>query len=473
MNRNTTSSFDLAIVGGGTAGLAAAIEACGRGLHVIIIEAQDRLGGTLHWAAGLMSAAATHLQKERGIQDSPDAHFADVMRISRNTANPAFVRKAVDLATDTVDWLLSNGFDIDPACPANVQNHAFYSIDRTYWGRNRALSILEVLLSRLEALGSLRPAIALRTKATSLLKTKDGAIAGVVVADAENGMTREIVARNVLVTTGGFAGNPEMFQRITGRRLYGPMPTGSDGSGIEMLVQAGGAWHKSTYLMSSIGGIEEEPGSGRVSFYERPQLIPQHRQPWEIYVECNGRRFMREDNLSIDEREQDLAKLSDTTFWIVMDANMVKKAPPLFPMWDGIKYDSFLNTHFSVKKASSLHELAVSAGIDEEGLVKTVAAYNRGVDESKDELGRKHLPARIENPPFYAIRNHAVIIKSHWGISVNTALEVLDSEGQPIPHLYACGEALGGSLLSGNSYVTGMSITPALSFGRLMGRTLN
>lgn len=472
MKSTTSSTFDLAIVGGGTAGLAAAIEAAGRGLQVIVIEAQDRLGGTLHWAAGLLSAAGTNLQRERGISDSPDAHFADVMEISGHTADPLFVRKAVDLAAETVDWLLTNSFDIDPACPRNVQNHAFYSVDRTYWGRNKALSVLEVLLRALETLGSRGPVVELGTRAKRLLKGSGGVISGVEVEGAD-GQRREILAGNVLVTTGGFAGNPQMFQELTGRRLYGPMPTGSDGSGIQMLLEAGATWRKSPYLMSSVGGIEDEDGTGRVSFYERPQLIPQHRQPWEIYVSRNGRRFMREDNPVVDEREQDLAKLDETTFWIVMDSRMVKDSPPLFPMWDETKYHSFLGSHSSVSSAPSIRALAEKTGIDAAALLDTVSQYNRAVDAQEgDALDRQHLPARIETAPFYVIRNHAVIIKSHWGVHVDASLRVLGVDGVPFSNLYACGEALGGSLLSGNSYVTGMSITPALSFGRLLGRTL-
>ena len=36
----------------------------------------------------------------------------------------------------------------------------------------------------------------------------------------------------------------------------------------------------------------------------------------------------------------------------------------------------------------------------------------------------------------------------------------------------AIGEAIGGATLSGNCFVGGMSVTPALSFGRWLGREL-
>lgn len=472
MNKTTSEHFDLAIVGGGTAGLAACIEACRRGLRVALIESQARLGGTLHWAAGLLSAAGTELQRYKGIQDTPQAHWADVMRISKNTADPRFVKMAVDLAASTIDWLMANRFDVDPACPQNVQNHAHYSVARTYWGRNKALSILDVLMAQMDALGSNGPHTMLSTKATRILRVARGAVEGLELMQP-GGNTIALRANKVLVTAGGFAGNRSMFQGITGRRLYGPMPDGSDGSGIELLLEAGGTWRESPYLMASVGGIEDERGSGYVSFYERPQLIPQHRQPWEIYVDAAGTRFMREDNPEIDEREQALAKLTDTTFWIIMDSAIRAQSPALFPMWSSQEYERFLSCHHAVHRADSIEQLAEGAGIDAPSLVSTIAAYNEAVQCGQaDPKGRQHLPAPIVQPPFYAIRNHAVIIKSHWGVRVNTELQVITPDGQPIPQLYACGEILGGSLLSGNSYATGMSLTPALSFGRWLGSRL-
>ena len=78
---------DLLVVGAGTAGLPAAIFAARRGMRVLLVEKLDRVGGTLHVAQGQLAAAGTSLQRERGIEDSPDLHFADVMRISRGTAS--------------------------------------------------------------------------------------------------------------------------------------------------------------------------------------------------------------------------------------------------------------------------------------------------------------------------------------------------------------------------------------------------
>ena len=106
---NAAEAWDLIIVGGGTAGLPAAIFGARRGAKVLIIEASLQIGGTLFLSTGQMSAAGTRLQKEKGIQDSAQLHFDDVLRISRRTVRPELVRLAVDNAATTFDWLMENG----------------------------------------------------------------------------------------------------------------------------------------------------------------------------------------------------------------------------------------------------------------------------------------------------------------------------------------------------------------------------
>ena len=74
--------WDYIIVGAGTAGLPAAIHASRRGAKVLLLDAADQLGGTLNLASGQISAAGTRLQEAKGIADSPDRHYEDVMEIT-------------------------------------------------------------------------------------------------------------------------------------------------------------------------------------------------------------------------------------------------------------------------------------------------------------------------------------------------------------------------------------------------------
>ncbi|MEK9945370.1 MAG: FAD-dependent oxidoreductase, partial [Alphaproteobacteria bacterium] len=140
-----TEQYDVIVVGAGTAGIPCAAAAAERGGRVLLVEQNEDVGGTLHLSAGQMSAAGTQLQKDRGIEDHPRLHFADAMRISKNTADPDLVNLAVNLAPDVIDWLMKKGFAMHPDCPMIFYGHEAYTIARTYWGVDGGLSILEVL----------------------------------------------------------------------------------------------------------------------------------------------------------------------------------------------------------------------------------------------------------------------------------------------------------------------------------------
>ena len=118
-----TASYDVIVIGAGTAGVPAAIEAAARGLSVALLEAGSDIGGTLHLSTASISAAGTSIQQRAGIEDSPDRHFADYLRINHGTGNPDLVRRWIDGAAETVDWLLSIGWSCTPAEPVFAMEH--------------------------------------------------------------------------------------------------------------------------------------------------------------------------------------------------------------------------------------------------------------------------------------------------------------------------------------------------------------
>ena len=129
-----TQDYDVIVVGAGTAGIPAAGFAAMRGARVLLIEAADRIGGTLFLSGGNMSAGGTRVQAAKGIDDSPDRHYDDIMRISRYSADSTMVRLAVDNAPDTIHWLLDIGFEMLPEMPVINYGHEAYTVPRTYWG---------------------------------------------------------------------------------------------------------------------------------------------------------------------------------------------------------------------------------------------------------------------------------------------------------------------------------------------------
>ena len=114
LTQNSKNTCDVLVIGGGGAGLAAAIEARSTGAHTILIEKNPELGGTTAWSIGSFTATGTPQQQKAGIEDSTDAHFADMPKFAGPDAdrdNPGLRRLFVDNANDTLRWLMSMGVE--------------------------------------------------------------------------------------------------------------------------------------------------------------------------------------------------------------------------------------------------------------------------------------------------------------------------------------------------------------------------
>ncbi|MDG2319211.1 MAG: FAD-dependent oxidoreductase [Rhodospirillaceae bacterium] len=469
---HAADSWDFIIVGGGTAGLPAAIFAARRGARVLVIEASHQLGGTLFLSTGQMSAAGTQLQSRKGISDSAQLHFDDVMRISRNTADPTLVRLAVTHAADTFDWLMDNGLTPPDEHPLLGLAHDPYSVERYAWGPEGGISILEAiepLVLAEEAAGRLTIWRGMRARE---LLMRDGAVIGVRAED-DSGKVTDTFCQSALLASGGYASNPEMFYALNGIKQYGSASYPyCQGDGYTMALAAGAYTRgKENYRCGSprIMASTDEPALPDTRFIVWPHLRP----PWEIQVNVNGERYVAEDSASFDERELALARQPDLRTWLIFDQSILDASPTGIDGWDKQDFAEAFESHPMFFKAQTLDELAEKSGVDAVGLVSTVERYNRSQASGKDtDHGRAYMPLPIQKAPFYAIRQQGFSITSTVGIAADDQLRVIRQDGSAIDGLYAAGEILGSGQLMGKSAVGGMMITPALTFGRLLGGSL-
>jgi fumarate reductase flavoprotein subunit len=470
----TQKPYDLIVVGGGNSGMPAAIFASRRGARVLVIEAASQMGGTLFLSSGQMAAAGTKLQKSKGIVDTPQMHYDDVMRISKGTANPELTRLAVDNNGATFDWLTDNGLIVHPEHPETGTTHEPYSQPRYAWGLEGGLSILKVLNDQIKPeIDSGRVTVLTSTKATELITDKAGAVVG-VVAGEEGGKSSRYLARNTLLTAGGFASNPDMFRQIDLLHDYNDdsYPY-SEGQGIQLGLSVGGYTRNGELHAPLFGGIlSGEKYPSRMLQIFRPW--PPSRPPYEIFVNSAGERFLQEDVPSHDVYEESLRRQPNTVCWVVFDDAIFNAAPPIMNpnRWSHAQYAAMFGTRKFFYKADTLSDLATLASIAPEGLVATVAAYNESQASGHDPLGRQHMPMPIAKAPFYAIKLHSWKFMSFGGLAVDRELRVIREDGSPIRNLYAAGEMLGSGVTMGRSHCGGMCVTPALTFGRLLGQKM-
>jgi fumarate reductase flavoprotein subunit len=153
---------------------------------------------------------------------------------------------------------------------------------------------------------------------------------------------------------------------------------------------------------------------------------------------------------------------------------MLAKSEPIIPDWSRDRLATEYETHPMFSRAMSIEELAFRAGINAFSLSQNIDDYNqRRQTAQADRFGRTHRPAAIAAPPFYAIAMQGWTLVSFAGLSVNTKFQVLDPQREAISNLYAIGEVIGAAATSGAAYTNGMLVTPAITFGRLLGSALS
>jgi succinate dehydrogenase/fumarate reductase flavoprotein subunit len=128
----------------------------------------------------------------------------------------------------------------------------------------------------------------------------------------------------------------------------------------------------------------------------------------------------------------------------------------------------------------TVDELAQKIGVPAAALRDTVARHNRFADTGIDldfgkgevELNRfngdpSHKPnpciGPLATPPFYAVAVWPADIAVSTGLSTDADARVLDTEGRPIPGLYACGNDM-ASVMAGAYPGPGVTLGPAVAF---------
>jgi fumarate reductase flavoprotein subunit len=386
-----------------------------------------------------------------------------------------------------VDWLEAHGFEFDPAYPVVLHGHEPYGRPRTEKGvaaGKSVLALLERLLAPYLAGGRVR--VLTQTRVERLL-TEDERVVGVATRPGDvtdqsqrlDGIVSpsEFQAPVVVLTSGGFGSNPDLFERLSGG--YRPVSVAnaaSTGDGIQLAAAMGAALTGEGIFQPTMGGFEDPDRAGRCyqqsldTWNVRPVLAPQERSPWEIWVNGHGERFVSEDEPSVDRRETALKSQPDLRFWIIWDEATLRDAPSLIRAWSNERLREFAAEGRLVQVAPTVAELAVRAGLPPAALEATIADYNDAVARREpDPFGREHRPRLIAEPPFYAIAQHGITLLSWAGLRVDTDLRVLRPNGVPIPGLYAVGEVLGASTFMGGAFCGGMAVGPCLSLGRYLG----
>ncbi|WP_237978389.1 FAD-dependent oxidoreductase [Mesosutterella porci] len=446
-----TQSCDVVVVGAGGAGLAAAVTAAEAGKKVLVLEKLGIIGGNTIISGGGYNAADPVLQKKLGVEDSPAKHAQQTLAAGDGRANPQLVNELTSHALESLHWLESLGVKFKPYV------YQIYGglYPRAHVPEKAAgMAYIEALSARAEKLGV---KIITNAPVTGIVREKElsGRVLGVEAK--VNGRPERIEARcGVVIASGGFGAN------VAKRSIYDPRmrnltTTNQPGATGEMIDYAEDVGAQ-TVGMDYIQCIPGAPlgDKTRSAFFNVVKRF--------IFVNKAGKRFVAEDRRRDVLRDAFLAQPDPVSF-VVIDSQG----------WDEMPGGPKLRCEASIKageawKCQTLDELAQKMGVPVDVFKKTVAEYNRGVDEKKDALGRSPtVMTKLEKAPFYAGRASMAVHHTMGGILIDVKARVIDRRLRVIPGLYAAGETTGG--IHGTNRVGGNAIADIFTFGRIAGRS--
>ena len=472
MNRIET---DLAVIGGGPAGLCAAVAAAELNAKVVVLEKRATTGGTANMAMGPFGIES-RLQKLKQHGPDRDEAFRIFMDYTHWRADARLVRAYIDKAATSIDWLEGLGVEfVEPAAYFPGGNFTWHIVKpRTgKVGPTSGADMMRTLTRKAQELGV---QLLLRTPARKITK-QDGRVTGVMAEDI-SGAPLQVAARAVIIATGGFGNNPEMIKQFTGyewgKDLSSFRIPGIDGDGVKMGWDAGAA---PTEMRMHL--IFMMPGS-----FDR-SLGEAFRQP-HLMVNLLGERFMNEEIMpNTTFTANAISAQKERTAFVIFDKGIKEHmenvgfdaVSVVFPAMKAEHFDSLLKAHLDkgfkeIFVADSLDELATKTGIDREGLISTVDQYNECCAKGHDNLFNKsyRLLRPIKRPKFYAGRFLPGAFGTLGGIKINARTEVIDKEWKRIPGLYAAGTD--ANSIYGDSYafiLPGNTMGFAVNSGRIAG----
>ena len=415
----------IIIVGGGPAGLSAAISAKESGIEdVILIEKLDILGGNGKFDMNFYDTINSKAQKDMGIELTTE----DFNEMKKNTSDSEARVKVWGQGSYEVDqWLRGMGIELNYAY--GDTNHM--SEANEYAGEQ----ILDNLEKRAKELD-----VDIRTGTKGLdIIMEDGKALGIKVENKEG--YYNIKADAVIIATGGFASNKELLEKyVPGAGIVATSnQIGTTGDFIDV-------FEKNDLTLNNMDSLNV------FKFIIRKSRDLTGGADDFILVNADGERFVNEN-------------AGGLKFAHIILEQPNKKA---FYIYDQPGYESSyrLQKHVGLgyhTKAETLDELADKLGINSENLTKTVETYNSAInsDIADPFRGEKVFDRKFAaEGPYYGVEVESAIHMTRGGVVANEKAQVLNNSDLPVEGLYAAGEV---------TDVSG-AFNASVVFGRISGQ---
>ena len=449
---------EVVVVGGGLAGLSAALSAAEDGAKVLLIEKTAK-----YQARGYENAfIGSRLQKRLGIEIDRDKVILDLVKYGVNKPDQRLIRMWAEGSGATADWLM----DMTDTAGLKVVMHQFppphafnnaneyypqYLVTHRYEDER---FVAKCLMDNALKKGVI---IRFRTRAEQLLRKGKGRVTGVMARNKEGYYLRFNASKAVVLCTGDYGNNSEMMAKYCPQAAYlrSITPT-STGDGHQMAMWVGAVMEPVPHAPISHGFAG---CLGNAAF---------------LQINTKGERFHNEDVPS-QSYANAVERQPGQTAWQVFDSKYPDEIPYM-----GIGHGKITEVNDTVKehvhknalRAGNIGELAAKMGVPTDAFKATVARYNELARLGKDlDFGKRaDRLTTIDRPPYYASKGFYGLLAVMGGLNINTKLQALDKDWQAIPGLYLAGNTMGNRFaVDYPTICPGLTHGMALHFGRIAG----
>ena len=502
-----TVDADIVIIGSALSGLCACRAAVENGAkNIVVIEKAD----TWQCRSNQFGTIDGKIQEDLGIKIDRNAAVGQLMKECGYRPNQRILNLWADNSGEAFDWFLApmeGKYVVENESDPYDAEEGHLSVRKTHWPEpdnshteddfypifSDCQITLPTMAPWVEAIYNICVEAGVTFKFSTwarqlVRENNEGPVTGVICQDVDGNYSQVNASKAVLLATGDFAGNKDMmsyyvpwatrFASIFPNRDAAGDPTNT-GDG-----QCMGMW---------IGAkMEDGPLAPMTHHLGGPLGMDAF-----LLTDVNGDRFVNED-VGGQPFQNQLSRLPKKTAWQVFDSEWPNQLQYMDcghgnVSWyvddDKVPGGSYgRNAYISQAmfdeamasdagvQADTIEELAEKMGVPVEEFCATIERYNelakKGVDE--DFGKRADRMFAIENPPFYGYKlTDTVLLVCMGGLETTVDFEVLDTNDDVIPGLYAVGNAQGGRFLVDYPLpCPGISHGMAMTHGMLVGRIL-
>lgn len=462
------ATYDVIVIGSGFAGLAAALEAKKAGANVVVLEKMVTPGGNSIINGGILTATGCPQQKMHGIEDSPELLEKDILATGLYMNYMPKVRLLAQSALSNYEWTIKElGVEYLPDAIGQEGGH---SVPRYVTTKNGSGSgIVNQQLKRCKELG-----IPVQTKCfvEHIIRAKDGRVVGLEVREGykfpkkDSGKTKFLKAnKGVVLCYGGFAADVK-YRMYQDPKLSDKLDsTNQPGATSELWRETsniGALQVQNDWVQCGPWGNPREKGLGIGWMFNQTAAAE-----YGIWVNSDGVRFINElANRKIRADAIMVEQVKGKKCWAVANEPNVapmKKQRPGF-------MEKMLERKL-VEKFDTIEEMAKACGVDPVALKKTIEDFNGYVKAKKDPVLGRYInndQVPMTEGPWYIGELSPKVHHCMGGLVTDMDCHVIDVlNDEPIPGLYAAGEATGG--VHGAVRLGSVAILDCLVFGRIAG----